>query len=203
MFQIYGSPLASPGRVYWTAEEVGIPWERVPLNMREKQHKSPEFLKLNPNGKVPVVVDGELVLWESSAITFYLAEKHKPELLGKGLTERALVYQWSIWAMTELQPPHVDLFIQKIFVPEERRDLGLIERSLKAIPPRLEILDTHLKGREWIVGNGFTLADINVASVVEINKGTENDISQFEAIGAWLKRINDRPAHKKLMSLPR
>src|SRR5687767_5881522 len=112
MIKIYGSPHSSGGRCYWTLEELGLSYERVKIDMRSKEHKSPSYLNLNPNGKVPVMVDDDFVLWESAAINSYLAEKHRPELLGRTLQERALVQQWTLWAMVDLQPPHVDLLIQ-------------------------------------------------------------------------------------------
>lgn len=203
MIKIYGSPHSSAGRVYWTALEAGVPFERIPLNMRDKAHKSPDYLKLNPNGKVPTMVDGNFVMWESTPITFYLAEKYKPELLGNSLEERALINQWSTWAMTEMQPAHVDLLIQKVFVPADKQDHAVIERSLKAIPPKLEILDRHLSGRSHVVANRFTLADLNLVSVVGINKSVGNDISSFKNIEKWLKGIADRPAFMKFMNLER
>jgi glutathione S-transferase len=203
MLKIYGSPHSSAGRCYWMLEEIGVPYERVPLDMRAKQHKSEGFLKLNPAGKVPVLIDGDFVLWESAAINSYLAEKYKPELLGRTIEERALVNQWTLWAMTDLQPPHVDLLIQLIFIPEERRDLGVIEKARAAIIPKLAILDQYLLDRQYMVGSSFTLADINVGSVVNIGQMTGGDTSQFKNIAQWFGRLADRPSRRKLISLDR
>ncbi|MCB0362836.1 MAG: glutathione S-transferase [Bdellovibrionales bacterium] len=114
MVAIYGSPRSSSGRCFWCLEEIGIEYENKPINFREKQHKSPEYLKLNPNGKVPVLVDGDFVIWESLAINFYLAEAYKPQLLGSDIQHRGLVHQWSIWALADLQPPLIEAFIQSV-----------------------------------------------------------------------------------------
>jgi glutathione S-transferase len=203
MIKIYGSPHSSAGRCYWTLEELGLDYERVKIDMRNKEHKSPEFLRLNPNGKVPVMIEDDFVLWESAAINSYLAAKYRPALLGRSLQEQALVNQWTLWGMIDLQPPHVDLLIQMVFVPAERRDHGLIERAKKSIPAKIEILDKHLTEREFVVGDVFSLADIDLASIIAINSGVGNDISQFKGVKSWLDRLSERPSYKKLVSMER
>ncbi len=82
MITIYGSPRSSSGRCFWCLEEVGETYNAKPLNFKEKEHKSPAYLKINPNGKAPTLTDDDFVIWESIAINFYLAETYKPELLG-------------------------------------------------------------------------------------------------------------------------
>jgi glutathione S-transferase len=97
MIKIYGSKKGSAARCLWMLEEVGITYEQIELNMKEKEQKQAWYVKLNPNGKVPTLVDGEFVLWESYAINAYLAERYKPELLGSTIEERSLVNQWTYW----------------------------------------------------------------------------------------------------------
>lgn len=135
MIQIYGSPRTSAGRCYLLLEELGISYQEVPIDMMgKKEHKGEAFLKLNPNGKVPCLVDDGFVLWESLAINSYLTEKYNPALLGSNLQEKALVQQWSIWALGDLQAPMVDILIQLFFVPEEKRDQTLIKKVKKKFP---------------------------------------------------------------------
>jgi glutathione S-transferase len=201
MVKIYGSPRSSSGRCFWLLEEIGIPYERMPLNMREREHKSEAFLKLNPNGKVPVLIDGDLILWESAAINSYLAEKHRPELLGQTLKDRALVNQWTIWAMAEFQPPFVDLLIQFLFTPPEKRDQQVIQKAQKNVLPKLEILNKQLEGKTYILGDGFTLADINIATVANISKMSQIDLSPFANVNRWLGQVCQRPAYLKVMAL--
>lgn len=201
MIYIYGSPKSSSGRVYWMLEELGLSYEAVKLNMRDKEHKSAAFLKLNPNGKIPCLKDGDFVIWESTAINHYLADKYSPALLGSSPENRGLVQQWSIWSMLELQKPLIDIFIQKIFVPEDKRDYGLIEKNEKICLPLLSILDSELESKKYIVGESFTVADLNLATVVRIASAIQMDISTFKNIQVWLSGLMDRPAFQKYIKL--
>lgn len=197
MIKIYGSPKSSAGRVYWMLEELGLNYEPVKINMREKEHKSEAFLKLNPNGKIPCLTDGDFVIWESTAINHYLAEKYSPELLGSTPETRGLVQQWNIWSMIELQKPIIDILIQKVFVPEDKRDHTLIEKSQKSCGPLLTILDTALSNKKYLTGDTFNVADLNMASVVSIASAIEMDISSFKNIKSWMGNIMERPAFQK------
>ncbi len=201
MITIFGSPKSSSGRCFWCLEEVGAKYDVKPLNMREKEHKSEAYLKINPNGKVPALVDGDFKIWESMAINFYLAEAHKPELLGKDIKERGLVHQWSFWAIAEMQAPVIETFIQLVFVPEPNRDLALIEKSKAKIPGLLSVLDSALANKTYLVGNEFTLADLNVASVVSICSAIQYDTSEYKNIQAWLGKIATRPSFMKYNEL--
>jgi glutathione S-transferase len=131
MITLYGSPRSSAGRCLWTLEETGVPYNIKDVDMRNKEHKSADFMRINPNGKVPAMVDGDVILFESMAINFYLADAYKKELLGATPAERGLVHQWSFWASSELQDPIIQVFIQKVFVPEDKRDNKVIEDNLK------------------------------------------------------------------------
>lgn len=197
MIKIYGAPQSSAGRCYMMLEECGLKYERIALNMQAKEHKSADYMKLNPNGKVPTIIDGDLVLWESLAINNYLAEKYKPELLGKTVEDRAHVMKWSVWAAVELQPPLVDILIQTFFVPEAQRDQALINRAKSTYPKFLDVLEQHLSNRKFLVGNEFTLADLNVASVASIPLSLKFDMSAYKNIMSWLQQVQSRPAFKR------
>lgn len=202
MIKIYGPPRSSAGRCYFLLEELGLSYEQVPLDMMEKkEHKSEAFLKLNPNGKVPCLVDADFVIWESLAINNYLAEKYKPELLGANAQEKGLVQQWSIWALLELQPPMVDILIQTLFTPEHKRDANLIAQAKEKIPPKLEILNRYLLNKNFVVGEKFTLADLNVASVVNIASGLQIPLKDYPNLSAWFTKIKTRPSFEKLLSM--
>jgi glutathione S-transferase len=203
MVKIYGSPKSSARRCYWLMEELGIQYERQLLDMQKKEHKSESFLKLNPNGKIPCIVDGPFVLWESMAITQYLADKHgKSDLVGKTVEERAQIQQWTIWSIAELQRPLVDLLIQVFFMPPEKRSQDVIDKAKKAAEPLLAILDQELKGRKYLVAERFTLADLHVASVVNINYMVRNDISHFQNVSTWMDHCMSRPAFRKVNEMP-
>jgi glutathione S-transferase len=201
MITIYGSPKSSAGRCFWTLEETGVEYVNKPIDFRAKEHKSEEFLKVNPNGKVPVLTDGDYTIWESMGINLYIAEKYKPELMGKTPEERGQVYQWSIWSIGDLQTPLIDIFIQLIFVPEERRDLDKIEKAKAKLPDLLNIMERALEKNKYLAGNEFTMADLNTASVIHICESINYDITSFKNINTWLNSINDRKAFHSYKAL--
>ena len=201
MIKIFGHPQTSAGRCYWTLEEIGLEYEAVPVNMREKEHKTEEFLGRNPNGKVPYLEDGGLVLWESMAIDHYLAEKYRPGLLGKDIKEKAKVIQWSFWSLAEYQKPMIDLFIQEVFVPEGQKDVVVMTKSKERIEALNRILDSHLNKKTFMVGEDFTLADLHVASVVKINSMVHIDISGQKSLARWFIEISKRPAYVRVECL--
>ncbi len=197
MIEIYGSPKSSAGRVYFMVEELGLKYTTMPMDMRNRDHKSPEFLKLNPNGKVPCLKENDFVIWESLAINNYLAEKHKPEMLGSTPEEKGLVSQWSIWAMTELQPPLVDILIQMVFVPADKRNHSVIEKAQGVLPERFQILDKAIGENNFLVGDKLTVADINLSTVVDIANTLEMDMTAYKNIKRWMDGITARPAWRK------
>jgi len=182
-------------------EELGLSYEAVTINMREKEHKSEAYLKLNPNAKVPCLSDDDYVIWESVAINNYLADKYKPELLGHTHEVRGLVQQWNLWSMLELQKPIIDIFIQKVFVPEDKRDLSIIETAQKICPPLLALLDSALGKKKYLAGENFTAADLNMATVVSLTSAIQMDISAYKNIKIWLSNIRERPAYQKFSKL--
>jgi glutathione S-transferase len=201
MITLYGSPRSSAGRCVWALEEAGVAYTLKDVDMRNKEHKSAEFLKINPNGKVPVLTDGDLNLFESMAITFYVAEAYKKELLGKTAAEKALVHQWSFWSISELQGPMIQVFIQKVFMPAEKRDDKVIEENMAQLPALMTVLDQSLQGKKFLVGNDFTLADLNTSSVVGIAHAIGMDMKSYANINAWMGAIADRPAFQKYMGM--
>jgi len=201
MIKIYGQPNSSAGRCFWTMEELGLKYEVVPLNMREREHRSQSYLKLNPNGKIPCLVDDDIVLWESMAINHYLCEKYQPTLLGTSLSDRAKVMQWSYWAIAEYQRPVIDLFIQKVFVPEAKRDQSFMEKCVEKIAPLNAVLDDALLGRNYLIHHDFTVADLNVASVAKLMVPLNIDLTPYSSLTTWLAKVTSRPACRKVAAM--
>lgn len=201
MITLYGSPRSSAGRCYWTLEEAGVPYILKEVDMKNKEHKSAEFLKINPMGKVPAMIDGDTTLFESMAINFYIADTYKKELLGENNTDRGLVHQWSFWATSELQGPIIEVFIQKVFVPEDKRDNNIIENNLKKLPNLLSVLNNSLNDKKYLVGNQFTLADLNTATVASICPMIGVDLELYPNVKTWLAAMSDRPAFQKYQSM--
>lgn len=201
MITLYGPARSSAGRCLWCLEEIGLPYENKPIDMRAKEHKSEAFLQINPNGKVPALVDGDVKLFESFAINFYLADKYKPELLGKTHKEKALVHQWSFWSSSELQGPLVQILIQKFFMPDDKRDQNIIDENTKKLPDYFNVLDKSLTTHKYLAGNEFTLADLNAASVATLASSLGFDVSAYRHVQPWLKAIADRPAYQRYQEM--
>lgn len=201
MITIYGSPRSSAGRCIWALEEAGVDFTQKDVDMKNKEHKSQDFLKINPMGKVPAMVDGDITLFESMAINYYIADTYKKELLGTTAFEKGLSQQWSFWATSELQPPIIEIFIQKVFMPEDKRDNSVIEKNIKKLPDLLAVLNNSLAERKYLSGNEFTIGDINTASVVTICPMIGINLEEYPNINSWLGTISDRPAYQKYQGL--
>lgn len=201
MITLYGSPRSSAGRCIWALEEAGVAFTQKDVDMKNKEHKSADFLKINPMGKVPAMVDGDITLFESMAINYYIADTYKKELLGTNALEKGLSMQWSFWATSELQPPIIEVFIQKVFVPEDKRDHNVIEKNLNKLPELLTVLNNSLADKKYLAGNQFTIGDINTASVVSICPMMGVDLGAYPNIKSWLGTISDRPAFQKYQGL--
>lgn len=201
MITIYGSPRSSAGRCIWTLEEAGIAYTLKDVDMKNKEHKSEAYLKINPMGKVPAMIDGDVTLFESMAINYYIAEKYKKELLGTNDGEKGLAMQWSFWATAELQPPIIEIFIQKVFMPDDKRDQSIIENNLKKIPSLLSVLNNYLEEKKYLSGSQFTIGDINTASVVSICPMIGINFSDYPNLKSWLHSMNERPAFQNYQGL--
>lgn len=176
MLKLYGAARSRASIVQWYLEELGIPYEFVKLDMQAGEHRQPAYLAINPMGKVPAIVDGDLQLWESGAILLYLDEKygkfqHSPE-------EKAKIAQWVLFANSTLATG--------IFVETNR------EREMpRLMTPLNEILQRQL----FLVGGKFTVADIAVGSVLSfIPIMLKIDLSSYPAVFTYMKRLSERPA---------
>jgi glutathione S-transferase len=196
MIQIYGSKRSSAFRCYWLLEELGIPYETMPLDFAKQEHKSEQYLKLNPNGKVPTMIDDGFVLWESVAINYYLMEKYNAvQFVGTTMQEHAEVNKWNIWAITHLSESFHPLVMQKYFkTPDSEATKNAREQEL---PRYLSVLDTHLADKEYMALGKFTLADITTMSVVQAAGFADFDLSTYANIMIWMGRLSEREAYKR------
>ena len=197
MIIFYGSPMSSAGRTHWMLEEVGVPYEYRRLSVRAGDTKQPAFLAVNPGGKIPCIQDGDLTLTESMAINFYLAEKYATALMPADVGERARVYQWSFWAISNVQPLLLTILQNTMIRPESERDPAAVDAARSQIGPYLDLLDASLKGHDYLVGGRFTVADLNTASVISLAPMVGVDLSRYAHTQAWLDRVQARPAFAK------
>ena len=193
--KIYGPAASRAARALWIVHELDIPFEHVAMEMKEL--KGAEYLKINPNGKVPTLVDGDFRLFESMAINIYLATKHnKNGFMPASLEDQALVNQWSFWGMTEVEKPLLTVLIDMFMTAPDKRKPDAVADALKALPKPFGVLNGELDGRQYLLGSTFTVADLNLASIMSWAKPIKFDFAPFPNVGAWLDRCLARPAYK-------
>lgn len=194
MIQIYGFPFTRSTRATWALEEVGAEYQFIPVNLALGEHKKPEFLKVNPGGKVPALVDGDLILTESAAICTYIGEKFPVSgLVPSDIADRAHYFQWCFFAMSELETPLWTKAKHTQFLPEERRVPAVAETCDWEFLRAANTLAQHLEGREYVVGNRFTAADILLGGT--LNWARKADVNLGSAVlEAYADRIAARPA---------
>jgi glutathione S-transferase len=198
MLQLYGNPRSRATRCLWMLEEVGQPYELLDKSTRADDLHSAEYLRLNPNARIPTLVDGDLVLWESMAINLYLAQKYEgamhcasPEVLG-------LAAQWSFWAMLEIEHLLLHLLEHRAMLPEFARDVSVVERNELLLKKPLTVLNGCLSGRGSLAGDGFTVADLNVAGILAWGKIARLDLSAYPDLARWLDGCLARPAYARV-----
>jgi glutathione S-transferase len=196
MVKLHGSSMSRSGRCLWALEEVGVKFEHIPTAV--PQAKSPEHLKVNPNGHIPALEDEGQRIWESMAINLYLAEKYgKAPLWPSTVEGHAGAYQWSFWAMTETEPHLITILQNRMFRPKDQQDQKAVGEATKALAPPYKVLDDHLKTHEYLLGKDFTIADLNVASVLSLGNLVGVDMSATPKAQAWLAKCTSRPANQK------
>jgi len=193
--QIYGSGQSRAARALWICHELGIDFEHKVMEMKDT--KSPEFLAINPNGKMPAMVDGDLKLFESMAINSYLAQKHnKDGFWPASLADQARVTQWSFWGMTEVEKNLLTILLDMFMTPADKKNPKAVEDAQAALNKPLKVLDDSLKGRDYLLGSNFTLADLNLASIMSWAKLIRFDLSPYPNVAAWLDRCLGRASFK-------
>ena len=191
--KLYGISGSRALRSIWAMEEVGIDYEHVPISFRDDS-KTTDYLAINPNGRIPALIDGDVRLFESMAINLYLAKTYGGQLYPKDVTAQALTWQWSVWGISEIEPLQMQIVIQQLFTPEEKRDAPLIERVGVDLQRPLQVLDGSLDGSDWLVGENFSIADLNVAAVMLLLKMVKFDYAAFANVQRWAQACYDRPA---------
>ena len=192
---IYGIPQSRALRCLWAAREFGVPYNNEPVHFT-KARESADLVKANPNARIPAIDDNGFTLYESMAINLYLAKKHGADhaISLRSLEEEALAMQWSFWVMTEIEKPLLTIMLNALGMAPA--DEATLAQCRSALDRPLGVLEAHLADRAWLLGDRFTIADLNVASVLVWARGANLDMTAFPKVAAWLKGCMSRPAFK-------
>ena len=208
--KIYGIGASRAARPLWVALELGLPFEHIPTPYAGGATRTPEFLALNPNGHIPVVVDerpeGALTVWESMACALYIARVHgNPD--GQSITpanarEEAEALRWSFWTVSELEKDALSVLMHRMAMPADQRKPELAEQAESRLKVPLAVLEKHLQaqnaqGKAYLAANRFTVADICVASVASWIRPAGGLLAQYPSVSNWLQACVDRPAQKQ------
>ena len=191
--KLYENPMSANARkVRLLAAELGIPLERVALDFRTGDFRSPEYLAKNPNGKVPTLDHDGFVIWESGAILKYLAAQ-RPErgLAPSDPREQAQIDQWLLWFVAHVEPAVNQILLErriKPFMGQAGNDPTILSEAQSALDRFLPILDRQLAGKEYIVGKP-SVVDFAVAPMLDMAPMLQIDLDRYTNVTAWLARM--------------
>lgn len=212
--KIYGISASRAARPLWAALELGVPFAHIAMTYKAGATRTPEFLALNPNGHVPVVVDerpeGAVTVWESMACVLYIARVHG-RADGQSITpanarEEAGALRWSFWAVTELENDALTVLMHRMAMPTEQRKPELAAQAENRLKVPLAVLESHLQaqhaqGEAYLAANRFTVADVCVASVANWIRPAAALLAQYPAVSSWLHACVERPAQKQARAM--
>jgi glutathione S-transferase len=192
-------------KVLWCAEELDLSYQRIDAGMAFGRNTEPDYLAMNPNGRVPTLVDGDFVLWESNSIMRYFALVY-----GDGSTiypaapkARAAVDRWLDWTLSTLQPVDRPVFWALVRTPKEKRDMAAIQKDADAEAVVWRIADAQLATRKFIEGDHFTLADIALGAYARRWFGVEGVTKPtFPHLERWFAQFATRPGFQKFLAPP-
>jgi glutathione S-transferase len=201
--KLYYFPSPNPQKVKFALLELGLECEIVSVDLTKAEQRQPEFLALNPFGRVPVLLDGDLTLWDSHAILSYLGDK-SGKLWPTSPPGRADALRWLFFLSAHISPPATDLAFNRIAVKLRGipGDQEAIARGEKALPDVIRIVEGQLAKGNWLMGAGFTLVDCAYGPVLNVIEKADFSFSQFPKVRAYLDAIRSRSAWKETPKLP-
>lgn len=197
--KLYTHPLS--GNAYKAElllNHLGVEFEKVNTDIFKGEHQTDGFVALNPNRKIPVLVDGDFVMWESNALLFYIGRKFAPNPYFPEEPEAfGLAAQWVLFGKTTLDTPLALARFWTKFLPPEKVDSAALEQKRKEGHAALEILNGALEGREFLAGR-YTIADIACYPYVALAHEGEVNIGEYSAVSQWVKRVESQPGFKPM-----
>jgi glutathione S-transferase len=202
--KIYGVARSRAFRTLWMAKELGLDYDHVKVDFATGETRTPAHLALNPNGHIPVIDEDGFVLWESMAINLYLAKKHSlGRLYPTRPEDEARAWQWSFWGMTEVERPVLTALFNRAILPEDKRDAAAADSAERMLAQPLKVLDGVLGRGTNLLGDNFTVADLNVASILSWARPANVNVAPFPKVAEWLKNCAERPAARAARQLQR
>ena len=201
MIRIYGVTRSRTARCLWMLEELGLEYEQIKINHPFEGQVLEELSALNPNTRIPTLVDGNFVLWESMAINLYLAEKYGGGLKPRTPEEWGTAYQWTFWGMMETEDLLLSAVEHRYLYPEEQREPAKADMAEAALQKPMNVLNDALNGRKYLLGNEFTVADLNLAHLFTWGKRANIDLSAHPNIDRWLDECLSRPAYLRVNAM--
>lgn len=199
MLTLYGNPASRANRVRWLLLESQTPFCEREVDLGPNGTRSPQFLALNPNGHIPVLVDDDQVVVESVAICFYVARRYGGTLFPADWGEAARAYQWPIWALTELDRSLEIAGAHHSWLPPEQRRAEQAAAARARLAGPLQILQNELEERPYLAGAAFSVADIVVAEMMTASTAAGLDLGAFPAVRRWLVKCLSRPAARQAL----
>jgi len=202
MITLYTASTPNGHKASIMLEELGLPYQTRAISLRRREQREPWFLEINPNGRIPVIVDHEaddLVVFESGAILLYLAEK-MGQLIGEGVRERSETIQWLMFQMGGIGPMMGQANVFERYAEEPiPYAIGRYQRECRRL---FEVLEGRLKGREWLAADRYTIADIANYAWVRTHRWSRVDVSGLDHLAAWRQRVRARPAVQRGLEVP-
>jgi glutathione S-transferase len=197
--------MSSAVRIHWALEELGIPYEGVKLDLKAGDQKKADFLKLNPNGKVPTLVDDGVPMFESVAMLIHLGDKYgmnKNLWPAMGSADRIHALSWTVWSTATLGANLTRWLLNTAeYLPPDHRNALQADAARKEIDENLRILDVQLDGRPYLSGDSFTLVDLANASTLGWAARNGIQVASFPNVASWLQRSTSRPALGKVFTV--
>lgn len=201
MIKVYGGVFSRGSMVMCALETLGVEYEMVSMTARDENTKAAEYRALNPTGKIPTIVDGDLVLFETQAILFYLAQKYGNNTLWADTPEEvAEIYRWSLYVSNQMEVPALELLLQFKYNPNGNGEAEKIDAATAELERFLPVLEMHLEGREFVACDKRTVADIHGASVLAWAKLAGFDYDRYPNTHAWIKRQLKSEAAQRVMA---
>ncbi len=204
MLQIWGRTNSSNvKKVLWCAEEIGLPYNRIDAGGQFGGVDTPDYLAMNPNGLIPTIKDGDLILWESHTIVRYLAAKHEATTLyPTELGSRAQAEKWMDWVSAALMEPFRDLFWNVVRLAPEQRNADVAKKGFDGTSRLLGIANAQLANTRFLAGNELTVADIPLGCIAYAWFNMPIDRPELPHLHAWYDQLAARPSFQKAVMVP-